>query len=239
MYHVNAYWLGKDGNERSARPAGLGGPGGYQFIARRAFEESGGYDERIVYWGQEDNDWPERLKALGYELVWLPEPHRVYHQWHESPEAGSLRPTTASFETMRCCIANRAGPVILQDWGKAVPFSERPVLEAMRGGNPIGIKLEPNALMKYYPAIGLMETKNSGPFIEVVLGPRFIRRPLSTASELIASVLRPLTAIAGLDCSKKINRNFDYFYAALPALKDNGLTDYYISRDLSSVFLIW
>jgi hypothetical protein len=239
MFHIYTYWLDMGGDLKSARPAGLGGPGGFQLLPRAAFVESGGYDERIIYWGQEDIDWPERLKRLGYEMIWLPEPHRIYHQWHPSPEAGYLRPTTASYNTMSYCVENKSSPVLAQDWGGALPESERPILPLLKVGRPVMVRFDANALMKYRNLVGLLETKTLGKFIKLDLGPRKIRRPLSSTARKVKFALRPITALVGLDCSEKINGNFDYLYAVLPALMKDGLRDYYISKDLSSVFLLW
>jgi hypothetical protein len=239
MYHIPAYWLGKEGDEKAAMPAGLGGPGGFQFVRRSAFEESGGYDERIVYWGQEDNDWPERLKALGYEQVWLPEPHRIYHQWHPSPESGSLRPVTASYSTMLCCVQNRADPIIDQAWGREVRKDDRPILSMMGNMDPLVVEFETNALSKYFAIVSLVDMRKKCAFQRIKLGSRRVRRPLSAMSGIAKSLLRPIGAMTGLDCTDKINSNFNYFYAALPALVSSGLRDYFVSRDYSEVFLLW
>lgn len=238
-FHVNAFWLDRDGNERKAKPAGLGGPGGFQFVTKRAFEQAGGYDERIVYWGQEDNDWSERLKALGYEMVWLPEPHRVYHQWHESCSSGWYRPVTASYDTLRYCLENMVNPIIKQDWGRAIGASDRPIMDLIEHHQPSVIRFGPNELSKYFHVARLVETKRIGSFIRLDFGNRLIKRPLSAVSDIVKSMLRPVTALVGLDCTKKINDNFDFFYSCLPALKANGLRDFFITADASSVFLFW
>jgi GT2 family glycosyltransferase len=239
MYHIDTYWLGPSGNERKAKPAGRGNSGGFQCVSKRAFEESGGYDERIMYWGMEDLDWPERLKALGYEQVWLPEPHRIYHQWHPRAENGYLRPETASFDTMRSCLQNRLNPVLKQDWGRPVTLADRPILPLIHSSKPEYLELASNALMHYGNLERILETKKHGTFVRLGLGSRLIKRPLSQASALVKKMLRPATAIAGLTCSDKINCNFDYLYSMLPVMRNHGLRDFYIEPDLSAVYLLW
>ena len=239
IVHIDTYCLNEKGNIDKAIPAGRGNPGGFQFVGKKAFTESGGYDERIVYWGLEDLDWPERLLKLGYEQVWLPEPHRLYHQWHAVSEYGKLRPSIASFNTMGYCIENRMKPVLSQDWGKSVGAIDRPILKLMSSNTPDLVRVRKNALMHYGNLDILLDTKGSDKFVKVELGPRLVKRPLSRFSGAAKAILRPMTALAGLDCDDKTNRNFDYFYAMLPALVQNGLADYFISRDMSEVFLYW
>jgi hypothetical protein len=239
MFHIDTYWLGKGGDIGAATPAGRGNPGGFQFIGKNAFEESGGYDERIVFWGLEDLDWPRRLGQLGYEQVWLPERYRIYHQWHSSSGGGARRPAIASFDTMSYCIENRINPVLSQDWGKAAGLSDRPILSMIESRTPDIVRISKNALMHYGNIDILLDTRGWGRFVKLELGARLVKRPLSRFAGVAKSIMRPITAVAGLDCDEKTNRNFDYFYAMLPVLLENGLEDYFIVKDLSEVFLYW
>jgi len=239
MFHIDTYWLGKDCDVSAARPAGRGNPGGFQFVRKGAFEESGGYDERIVFWGLEDLDWPRRLAELGYEEVWLPEQYKIFHQWHASSASGPGRPATASFDTMRHCLANRINPILRQDWGRSVGPSDRPILSMLGSRSPDVVRINKNALMHYGNLDILLDTRGPDRFVKLELGSRLVKRPLSRFAGAAKTVLRPITALAGLDCDDKTNRNFDYFYAMLPVLVGNGLADYFISRDLSEAFLYW
>jgi hypothetical protein len=240
MFHIDTYWLAADGGIETARPAGHGNPGGFQFIAREAFIETGGYDERMVYWGLEDLDWPARLEKLGYRQVWLPEPHRIYHQWHKPAEGGSLRPETASFDTMRCCLENLSKPLLAQDWGMGVERSDRPILSLLEDGAPAAeIEFSINDLMHYGNLELLLDTRKQGAFVKLRLGPRRIRRPLVSLSKAAKTMLRPITAMVGLTCVDKLNCSFDYLYALLPVLRESGLMDYYLTKDLSEAYLYW
>lgn len=240
MFHIEPFWLGKNGDWEKAVFMGRGAPGVFQFIPRCAFDEAGGYDERIVYWGLEDLDWPRRLKELGYEQVWLPEKYKIYHQWHRVSESGNLRPITASYNTMRYCIENRLHPVILQEWGRGIGVFDRPILKLMSSDTPDVVRIGKNALMHYGNLDIVLGTKDKEKFVKLELGPRLVRRPLSCFSNVFKTILRPVTALASLDCDEKANRNFDYFYAMLPVLLANGdLADYFISKDMSEVFLYW
>lgn len=240
MFHIDTYWLDPDGRMDRARPAGRGNPGGFQFVARKAFEESGGYDERMVYWGMEDLDWPERLQALGYRQEWLPEPHKIYHQWHPRSEVGHRRPETASFNTMAACVGNRLQPVLRQDWGRGVNQEDRPILVRMKSGRlDYNVSLASNALMHYDNISRIAETRRPGAFVRLDLGSRAIRRPFSALSRATKALLRPAAALTGLSCIDKLNCNFDYLHAMLPALLGNGLADYYIVSDVSEAYLLW
>jgi hypothetical protein len=239
MFHIRSFWLPRGGGEDRAVEAGEGTPGMFQFVDRTAYEESGGYDERIVYWGMEDLDWPMRLETLGYKMLWLPEPHRIFHQWHQPSESGRLRPDMASYQTMRYCIENLMVPVIRQDWGKPISRDDRPILAMMGSRTPEVVRVGKNALMHYGNLGIILDTKGADHFIKLDLGPRLVKRPLSRFSGIAKTLLRPITAAVSLDCDEKTNRNFDYLYAMLPALSANGLADYFISSDLSEVFLYW
>lgn len=240
MFHVQAYWLPKNGSLTKARPGGLGAPGGFQLVERSAYNELGGYDEDIQYWGLEDLDWPDRLKTIGYEQVWLPEPHRLYHLWHEPSEAGRLRPETASFETMKHCVANKLKPRLKQDWGKPLGIADRPILKMIASPEKaISVHLEPNALMHYGTLHAITESRVSGSFVRLDLGTRMIRRPFCHFRDEAKAIMRPLAAMTGNSVVDKLNCNFDYLYAMLPALLENGLIDYYIDDTLEFVFLFW
>lgn len=41
-----------------------------------------GYDETYTYWGREDNDLVDRAVADGYEVVWITNKTKMWHQWH-------------------------------------------------------------------------------------------------------------------------------------------------------------
>lgn len=53
---------------------------GLLVMSRRVFDEAGGYDERFMGWGWEDNAFALALTALGGPLLRLP--GNCYHLWH-------------------------------------------------------------------------------------------------------------------------------------------------------------
>jgi hypothetical protein len=239
MYHIDTYWLPKDGNRTRARFAGHGTPGPFQFISRTAFDESGGYDERIKYWGQEDLDWTSRLRALGYEQEWLPEPHRLYHQWHNHSGNGFLRPETASFDTMSYCLENRMNPILMQDWGKATTSSDRPILACIEKSKPIVVRIARNEFEHYENLDLLVGTREHGGFVKLELDNRVGHMPMSRFSKGMKSIFNPFVKRIGLECTEKLNTNIDYLFSMLPTLTANGLLDYFISTDMSTVYLFW
>jgi GT2 family glycosyltransferase len=51
-------------------------------INKKWIEKVHGYDEFYTYWGREDNDLVDRAIADGYEIVWITDKTKIYHQWH-------------------------------------------------------------------------------------------------------------------------------------------------------------
>lgn len=51
-------------------------------INKEWIEKVHGYDEFYTYWGREDNDLVDRAIADGYEIVWITNKTKIYHQWH-------------------------------------------------------------------------------------------------------------------------------------------------------------
>lgn len=49
-----------------------------------------GYDEYYTYWGREDNDLVDRAIQDGYEVVWITDKTKMWHQWHEFATKRSL-----------------------------------------------------------------------------------------------------------------------------------------------------
>jgi len=238
MYHVDSYPLPRSGDRAKARLNGRNS-GPFQFVDVGAFHEAGGYDEGIKFWGQEELDWVSRLQALGYRQEWLPEPHRIYHQWHPNSESGGRRPATADYATFERCAANVLKPSLEQDWGRPVPREDRPILARMEGDKPLRIDLEPNELGKFEGVKRLCKSSTKASFVQLAWGERLVRRPLSAIADPVAALLRPVTALTGLSCVHKPNKNFDYFYAMLPALQRDGLLDYFISPDMSGACMLW
>lgn len=64
-------------------------PGGGAFFDRAALLESGGYNERFVSWGYEDDEIVERLRRLGLRVERVPGP--LYHLEHARPENSTDR----------------------------------------------------------------------------------------------------------------------------------------------------
>jgi len=239
FYSINGFWMRKENRKENARCAGKGNYGFFLFTDRIAYELSGGYDERIVYWGLEDLDWPERLKALGYDQEWLPAEHKIYHQWHPSVSSGPARPMTASINTMRYCLDNTLAPVCENTWGKMVTKNDRPILRLLESGKkPFELSINPNELMHFPTQIRLAETKKEG-WVKVSIGNRLIQRPLDKLRNVAKSILRPLSALTGNTVVDKTNCNFDYLYEMLPVLRQHGVIDYYIEPSLDVVYLLW
>jgi|GEM_PF-1583553 len=244
MYHMETYWLPKNGDKRKSIYAGHGNSGGFQFIDRRAFDEIGGYDERMLYWGLEDLDFPDRLKKIGYTQLWLPDTFKLYHQWHPVSEANCKRPQTATINTLKCAWENQLNPVINQDWGKTLTEKDRPILAELKKITSTNtdtaccMNLAASILNDWQAADIVLNTRHKG-LVKIVLGPRLKKRPLDCLRNPMKVMLKPFTALTGNTVISNINGNFDILYEMLPLLLDNGLLDYYIANDLSYAYLLW
>src|SRR3989304_1216233 len=52
-------------------------------IEKAWIDDVHGYDEFYTYWGRADNDLVDRAKQDGYEVVWITDKTKMYHQWHK------------------------------------------------------------------------------------------------------------------------------------------------------------
>lgn len=235
MYHMYAYWLPKNGNKKKAIFGGTGSQGGFQFIERNAFFETGGYDEKIQMWGSEDHDWTYRLKLLGYEQVWLEGEHKIYHVWHKGENKGYNKPLSISFNTVSRLYKNQLEPKLNQDWGKQILLSDRPILNAIENTKAVSVRFSDTELDNFVSVEKVLQTKNHS-FVELNLSPRIHTSPFP---DLAVRGINKVIKNFGLEFSPKVNLNIDYFLAILPILQKNGLVDYYIADDFSSVYLLW
>ena len=59
------------------------GQGGLVFFTRKTWNAVGGFDSRFTGWGNEDNDFAERVRRAGQRIRWAPrQAVRIYHVWH-------------------------------------------------------------------------------------------------------------------------------------------------------------
>lgn len=72
------------------------GMGGLSACRRDMADQVRGYDERMVIWGAEDNDFGKRMRDNGAILHWMPDDAaQIYHVWHSpflhsDPNAASI-----------------------------------------------------------------------------------------------------------------------------------------------------
>ncbi len=239
MYHIKTYWLPKNGNKLKASFAGYGNPGGFQFISKEAFFESGGYDERIEFWGHEDFDWPGRLQKLGYKQVWLPDSFKLFHTWHTKSLENIHRPLVAEYNTGLYCFQNLLNPIITN---KKVNFdapNNRPILKKIDTISPVAIELEAMRSINYYYLESIAKTINEKKFIKISFSQRIIQHKFPRIRLFFQRVCNKFSKITGCRCIPDYNHNFDIVYNLLTTLQQNGLIDYYISKDLSCIFLLF
>lgn len=59
------------------------GQGGLVFFTRESWRRIGGFDSRFTGWGNEDNDFAERMRRAGFQIEWTDrEKLKIYHVWH-------------------------------------------------------------------------------------------------------------------------------------------------------------
>src|SRR5690606_17290093 len=59
------------------------GQGGLVFFTRDAWRTIGGFDARFTGWGNEDNDFAERMRRAGFRLGWVDRDRLgIHHVWH-------------------------------------------------------------------------------------------------------------------------------------------------------------
>ncbi len=238
IYQVESYWLQKNGSKANANSAGHGSPGMFCFLSKDAFAEVGGYDEQIVYWGLEDLDWPLRLEQLGYSQVWLPNDYKIFHQWHKKSESNHNRPITATSDALYRFYQNKLFPVLNQDWGQSLTKENRPILNKIKNTTPHIIQIQENKFGGNNVANAILNGRKHT-FVCIALGNRIRRRPFDAFRDITKLLLKPITALTGTKIQDSINNNFDQFYPLLPLLKKNGLSDFYITVDCSSIYLLW
>lgn len=69
--------------DRIAQTRPRWGMGGLAACSRATVDRVRGYDERMVVWGAEDNDFGKRVRATGGALNWIADKDaQIYHVWH-------------------------------------------------------------------------------------------------------------------------------------------------------------
>ncbi len=59
------------------------GQGGLVFFSRDAWDRIGGFDSRFTGWGNEDNDFQERIRHAGIRFAWTDRSKlSIFHVWH-------------------------------------------------------------------------------------------------------------------------------------------------------------
>lgn len=235
-FNIAPLWMQANRNRRSAIDRGKGHMG-IQFVERRAFHELRGYDERILFWGSEDTDWASRLRAIGYSIAWLPEDMKVYHLWHPPEFADLYRPNTSWFDTIHAMLQNKNHPILAQDWGYQLSFSDRPILGAIAQGGIACLAFKEGSLLERWPELNRILQGEK--VVHLKLGPRRTKRRLSSLAGPLRAALGWMIEKSGLSIEEQLNDNFDVLYASLPILqREFALVDYFLDSDLSGVWLM-
>ena len=241
IYHIPTYWLPKSANFKKAQAAGIGNSGGFVFSHIQAFIDTNGYDERFVYWGKEDADFPIRLRTLGYKQIWLPETeHKLYHQWHPTLKDTVYRPTTAFHNSFRFNFENLITPKINQNYGENLELKDRPILNYINKKNifPEEYVFHKNKVHCDDNAKDFISFIKSNSFIKLDLSNRNMKKN-KQSSYFMKKVFNHLLKKFGYTVTYYTNTNFDFLYEVLPILlKKKLIDDYYISNDLKYIYLL-
>jgi GT2 family glycosyltransferase len=118
-----------DAGQYDVQPVIFGGCGGGVAYRRAAWEQAGGFDERLFMY-LEDVDLAWRLQLLGWDAVFAPHA-RLYH--HLSATGGG---TLASYYTGRNTIwviaKNMPGPLLRKHFGQVLRAQWRVTRDALR-----------------------------------------------------------------------------------------------------------
>jgi len=232
---MQAWFLDRKGNYRSAQFGGKEHPGGFVLQERRVFDELGGYDENIQYWGSEDWDWFNRMQTFGVNVSWLPESYKFYHIWHPVSTVSGRSPFTARYNTAASTLHNMFSPVISADWGRSLTKVDRPILFFIEQGI-CDLTLEFTTGSLIHDINKLVEALKTHQVVRCLLAPRNIKRKLQFFKPAIQVLVSWLVEASGLSMNDQVNENFDIMYAVLPVLKDAGVTDWFISDDFETIW---
>lgn len=107
----------------------FGGCGGGVAYPRAAWEQTGGFDERLFMY-LEDVDLAWRLRLLGWEAVYAPEA-RLYHQL-SATGGGVLASYYVGRNTLWVIAKDMPGPLIRRHFGRIVRAQARVTWDALR-----------------------------------------------------------------------------------------------------------
>ena len=239
IYHIPTFWLPKNGKISKSLAAGIGNSGGFLFSKREDILNVNGYDERIVYWGVEDLDFPRRLVSQGYKQVWLPDEHKLYHQWHKTESNSHNRPSTASINSFKYSLDNYISPILSSEIGLPLTQNERPILSKIKNHSPFELHFNINEFTKWGADKKLIDAISQHNFVKVTISERLKTRPLDFFRTQMKSILKPFVALTGNKVISNINENFDYLYESIQTLVTYKLiVDFYISKDTSTIYLL-
>lgn len=92
-------------------------------VMKQHLIDIGGWDERFVYWGNDDNDLMDRLGMIGVKHTVL-EDEEIYHQWHPRPPQNALGDFNEPYlyEKDKPAVANEG-----KEWGSftGIRYSKR------------------------------------------------------------------------------------------------------------------
>lgn len=231
-------WLNKK-NKKPKNYKIAATPGGFVFQPKDVFFELNGLDESINYWGPEDVDWLQRMVSIGYTQKWLPDNFALQHVWHPTLSSKFSKPFLIEYKSNQLFLENCFSPVKTQDFGNNLTYEMRPILQYIQEANFETINFDTGYFAKQDSLYKLRELSEKKGCYKFYIQERLKKRPLDKMRKITPKILKPITALTGTKIDYNENTNFDFLYSYLPILIKNGLKDYYISNDFSSLYLLW
>ncbi len=242
--HCRPLWLPKSGKLKNAWHGDNAQLGGLLFLRKHDFIRDGGFNEDIELWGNEDIELNLRLTNKGYKTIWIDSEIKMYHTCHPvSYGMFSLVPDVIKVQQEKEVIKAIFGDSqkSSNSIGRITTEVERPILNYIDEGNFNSYNVLKNRLCSEIDTI--LEISTSNRLLRIDIGDYFPHnRNIFGSEKKMFWTIKILTKIlfrCGYDVSAQRNNNLNQFLLMKSHLIDRGLLDYYISDDLSTIYLLF
>lgn len=241
FYQIETYWLPKNGKREKAAYKGRGTEGPFTLFSKEQWETIHGYDESFLYWGPEDVDWALRLRLEGYKQIWLPDQYKIFHQWHKSLSSEKMKPSITPFISAVELFSNTLSKnnTDINKLGTYISKEMRPILKNIELNNYTIHSYPHNYFTATITIIELKELLEKEKCVKLEISPRIKKRPLVFLYTFLKVIFKPVTFLTGTQFSYNYNQNFDFIFNYLQIMMNNGLIDFFIEPNLSSIYFLW
>lgn len=233
---LKPYWLDKSGDVSKAVLGDEAQVGGFQFLEKKIFLASSGYNEAFEYWGGEDTNFIERVRSKGYSIHWMDSKvHKMYHVWHEKVSQSDFFPDISVWENSRIsffdyAVINGYPPLMANPTGlinerQLTISSFRNGIEQIPGGKPewrVVMECLQNKTSFYFDVLPIY-VKTSAKF-------DFIRIFIPLFNWLVNRCGFSMVRI-------KNDYNINSVYHMLRYLSENNYIDFYLDQNKGRIFV--